>query len=191
MCLERHENAPNAIHAIVRHYVNAGIDLLDGVQDDIPVESLALAQDIVAAIDLHDTDIVEGLNAYHWLMGSTPSDELVSVLTSHPPGTLLADRMGSYWLRRAKMAITRHRFINSVGDDTEKFYQQKFLLTVPLTEDDDVVLNPPDSWVELCAQRGICDAHLDALSCLQSAISNRPAEVLSSVVRRAWFLVRW
>ena len=34
-----------------------------------------------------------------------------------------------------------------------------------------MVLNPPDSWVELCAQRGMCDAHLDALSCLQSAIS--------------------
>ena len=147
--------------------------MLDDIQDDIPVESLALAEDILAAIDFHDADIVQALSAYHWLMGSnpTPSDALVAVLTSHPPGTVLADREGHYWIRRAKMVITRHRFISSVGDDTEKFYQQKFLLTVPITADDDVVVNPPDSWVELCAQRGMCDAHLDALSCLQSAIS--------------------
>ena len=39
---------------------------------------------------------------------------------------------------------------------------------MPIT---DVVLNPPKSWVELCAQSGMCDAHLDALSCLQSVIS--------------------
>ena len=59
MCLERHEIAPKAIDAVVRHYVNVGIDLLDGVQYDIPVKSLALAEDIVAAIDLHDTDILK------------------------------------------------------------------------------------------------------------------------------------
>ena len=40
-----------------------------------------------------------------------------------------------------------------------------------MTEDHEVVLNPPKSWVELCAESGMCDAHLDALSCLQSAIS--------------------
>ena len=32
-------------------------------------------------------------------------------------------------------------------------------------------MNTPDSWIELCASNGMCDAHLDALSCLQSAIS--------------------
>ena len=65
------------------------------------------------------------------------------------------------------MVITRHRFISSVGDDAEKYYQQKYLLSVPITEDHEV-LNPPKSW---CAQSGMCDAHLDALSYLQSAIS--------------------
>ena len=69
------------------------------------------------------------------------------------------------------MVITRHGFISSVGDDAEKYYQQKYLLSVPITEDHEVVLNPPKSWVELCAQSGMCDAHLDALSCLLSAIS--------------------
>ena len=49
-----------------------------------------------------------------------------------------------------------------------KYYQQKYLLSVPMTE---VVLNSPKSWVEVCVESGMCDAHLDALSCLQSAIS--------------------
>ena len=81
-------------------------------------------------------------------MGFNPRDELMSVLSAYPSGSVFADRVGHYWIRRAKMIITRHRFITSIGDDTEKYYQQKYLLTVPITE---VVLNPPDSWVELCA----------------------------------------
>ena len=40
-----------------------------------------------------------------------------------------------------------------------------------MTDDDDVVHSPPQSWLELCASRGMCDTHIDALSCLQSAIS--------------------
>ena len=104
-------------------------------------------------------------------MEANPRDELVSVLSTYPPGTVLADRVGHYWIRRAKMVITRHRFISSVGDDAEKYYQQKYLLSVPLTEDHEVVLNPPRSCVEVCVQSGMCDAHLDALSCLKSAIS--------------------
>ena len=104
-----------------------------------------------------------------------------------PPGTVLADRVGHYWIRRAKMVISRHRFISYVGDDTEKYYQQKYLLSVPMTEDHEVVLNPPKSWVELCAESGMCDAHLDAFIVLLvfgnfKVISHRPAEVLSTVV---------
>jgi hypothetical protein len=69
------------------------------------------------------------------------------------------------------MIITYHRFISSVGDDHEQYYQQKYLLQVPLTNQHEVVLNPPESWIELCAREGMCDPHLDAISCLQSAIS--------------------
>ena len=39
MCLGSHDIFPEVIAAVVRHYLNAGIDLLDGVHDDIPVES--------------------------------------------------------------------------------------------------------------------------------------------------------
>ena len=34
---------------------------------------------------------------------------------------------------------------------------------MPLTEDHKIDVNPPKSWVELCAQSGMCDAHLDSL----------------------------
>ena len=105
-----------------------------------------------------------------------------------PPGTMLADRVGHYWIRMAKMVITRHWFIISVGDDTEKYYyqhyQQKYLFSVPMNDDHEVVLNPPKSWVELCAETGMCDAYPDARSCLQSAISrgfHRPVEIHSTV----------
>ena len=30
----------------------------------------------------------------------------------------------------------------------------------------------PESWVELCAREGMCDEHLDAMSCMQSAVSH-------------------
>ena len=68
------------------------------------------------------------------------------------------------------MMCTRHRFISSVGDDQEKYYEQKYLLTVPITPQSEVVLSPPSSWVEFCVREGMCDEHLDALSCMQSAV---------------------
>ena len=170
-CLKSHSVSLKVIEAVVKYYIDLGIDEWNEVCDVIPLASLALAVSIVEAIDLDDPNIVDGLNSYHWLMGSNPRDELVSVLSTYSPCTVLADRVGHYWIRRAKMVITRHRFISSVGDNTEKYYQQKYLLSVPITEDHEVVLNPPDSWIELCASNGMCDAHLDALSCLQSAIS--------------------
>lgn len=69
------------------------------------------------------------------------------------------------------MVCTRHRFISSVGDDQEKYYEQKYLLTVPITQESEVVQEPPQSWVEFCARQGMCDDHLDAVSCMQSAVS--------------------
>ncbi len=51
----------------------------------------------------------------------------------------------------------------TVGDDQEKYYEQKYLLNVALTDEDDIVCNPPESWVQLCASEGMCDSHTDAL----------------------------
>ena len=104
-------------------------------------------------------------------MQSSLRDELVSCLTRFKPGTVLADKEGHFWIRRARMVITRHRFNSLVGDDQEQYYQQNYLLQAPLTDQNEVVLDPPESWIELCDKKGMCDAHLDAISCLQSAIS--------------------
>ena len=170
-CLKVHDVAPIVVEAVVQFYTESGIDERSEECNDFPLESILAANGIYEAVDFYHPDLESGLNSKHWLMEANPRDELVSILSTYPPGTVLADRVGHYWIRRAKMVITRHRFISSVGDDTEKYYQQKYLLNVPITEDHEVVLNPPKSRVELCAESGMCDAHLDPLSCLQSAIS--------------------
>ena len=170
-CLNAHNIAPIVVKAVVQFYTESGINEQSEECNDCPLESIITANDIFEAVNFYHPDLESGFNSKHWLMEANPRDELVSILSTYPPGTVLADRAGHYWIRRAKMVITRHRFISSVGDDTEKYYQQKYLLSVPMTEDHEVVLNPPKSWVELCAESGMCDAHLDALSCLQSAIS--------------------
>ena len=38
-----------------------------------------------------------------------------------------------------------------------------YMRQVPFT-DDDVLFDPPESWIEPCAREGMCDAHLD-LAC--------------------------
>ena len=93
----------------------------------------------------------------------------MGVLTRYPPGSLLKDKSEHYWVRRVSMQITRHWFISPVGDDQESFYEQKYLLTVPLTDEHSVVKKPPHSWMELCVQNELCDSHTDALSSLHSA----------------------
>ena len=65
-----------------------------------------------------------------------------SVLTQYKPGTILVDTDGHHWSRRAKMVCTRHRFISSVGDDQEKYYEQKY---VPITPQSQAILEPPQS----------------------------------------------
>ena len=50
-------------------------------------------------------------------------------------------------------------------------YEQKYLLNTSLTCDSDEVQSPPKSWIDLCVESGMCDQHLDALCCMQSALS--------------------
>ena len=90
------------------------------------------------------------------------------------------------------MVCTGHRFISSLGDDQEKYYEQKYLLTVPLNPQSEVMLEPPNSWVELCAKEGMCDEHLDAMYCMRSAISrgfHTDALRQRSAVHRTWVFV--
>ncbi len=82
---------------------------------------------------------------------------------------MLVDKQGRYWGRRVSMAITRYRFISPVGDQQEHCYEQKYLLNVCLTDDDDIVNKPPKTCLEHCASEG--DSHVDAISSLHSAAS--------------------
>ena len=108
----------------------------------------------------------------HWLhedMSMKP--DLVQLLIRYPPGTILKDKRDKYWRRRVKAAMTRFHFLAPVGETQENFYEQKFLLNVPLTEDDQVIMAPPKSWMQMCVERGLCDKEGDALSCLHTAVS--------------------
>ena len=93
---------------------------------------------------------------------------ITQVLQSFPPGSMLADKQGHYWVRWETMAITRHRFISHVGDDQEKYYEQKYLLNVDLTDEDilvcwlDNTANP--TWEAVAEALYLMDAHTVAHS---------------------------
>ena len=166
----RYDSIPEPVQeAMKQHYAALSVDYPSDECAVLPRVPMEVAQETLSDLALDDEQLSEDLAAFHWLMEPGPSEELVQVLTRYRPGSLLKDNSEHYWVRRASMLITRHRFISPVGDDQESFYEQKYLLTVPLTEDHSVVKKPPRSWMELCVQSGLCDSHTDALSCLHSA----------------------
>ena len=69
------------------------------------------------------------------------------------------------------MCITRYWFTNPAGDEQERFYEQKYLLNMPISVENDVIANCPQSWMQLCIMNGLFDEHADAISSLQSALS--------------------
>ena len=83
-CLKSHDILPKVIEAVVRYYVDSGINELDEDGVDIPHESLLTAEGIVKVVDFENPQLIDGLSSYHWLMGSKPRDELVSVLSTYP-----------------------------------------------------------------------------------------------------------
>ena len=99
------------------------------------------------------------------------STELVSILSTYKPGRMLIDINEYYWIRRSQMSPVRYRFISPVGDNQEAFYEQKYLLNVPLFPEHTAITNPPTSWMQLCVTEGMCDTHEDCLTSIQSAIS--------------------
>ena len=108
----------------------------------------------------------------HWLhedMSTKPG--LVQLLTRYPAGSVLKDKQGQYWKRRAKIAVTRFHFLAPVGETQEKFYEQKYLLNVPIMPEDSVITAPPWSWMQLCVEKDLCNKEGDALSCLHTAVS--------------------
>jgi len=64
-------------------------------------------------------------------------ERITQVLQRSPPGIMLADQQGHYWVRRSTMAVTCYRFVSPVAND-QMFYKQKRLVNVPMTDKDDV-----------------------------------------------------
>ena len=115
---------------------------------------------------------VQIIESAHWLhedMSRKPN--LAQLLTCYPAGTVLQDKQGQFWRRRSKVAVTQFHFLVPVGDTQEKFYEQKYLLNVPMLPEDNVISAPPQSWMQLCVEKGLCNKEGDALSCLHTAVS--------------------
>ena len=115
----------------------------------------------------------------HWLhtklLQTYSNDEIQSsaiyvMLERYPPGSMLVDSNGAYWVRKATGAVTRHRFITI--DDQETYYEQKYLLTVPLTATDSIVNEPPSSWVKAAMEANLVDEQHDARATLMDAVKH-------------------
>ena len=100
-CLKAHDVTPAVVEAVVQFY-ESGVDELNEDCDDFPLESNITASGIFEGVDFYHSDLESGLNSKHWLMEANVSDELVSCLSTYPPGTVLPDRVGHLWIRRAK-----------------------------------------------------------------------------------------
>ena len=114
----------------------------------------------------------------HWLytklLQTYSNDEIQSsatyvMLERYPPGSMLVDGNGTYWVRKATGAVTRHRFVTI--DDQETYHEQKYLLTVPLTATDSIVNEPPppSSWVKAAMEANLVDEQHDARATLMDA----------------------
>ena len=58
-----------------------------------------------------------------------------------------------------------------INENSENVRYGPFFHILPHMYDSDTVQSPPKSWIDLCVQSGMCDQHLDALCCMQSALS--------------------
>ena len=117
-----------------------------------------------------ETSLVDKANKPHWLHAkllqhyddeNVCTSPLYKMFEMHPTGTMLKDINGNFWIRRAKAA---HRFITM--DDQENYYMQKYLLNVLLSPNDDVIINPPLSWIQVAMNANLVDQHDDVKASL-------------------------
>ena len=106
--------------------------LCDSVSDD----DITKATTLINNAELLDDEFVAKFKVkLHWLhkkllMCNEENEITVTplyiMLQAHPPGSMLMDTDGNYWIRRARACVTRHRFISL--DDQEAFYEQIMIL---------------------------------------------------------------
>ena len=175
--------------AIFEKVFNESVNDTDHEAGEIGIKKINEATVLLQNIGLLDRR--SNLKKLHWLhtklLQTCDNDELLSsplytILETYPPGSMLVDTDGAYWVRRAIAAITRHQFITV--EDQEAYYEQKFLLTVPLIPTDDIITNPPLSWVKAAMQADLVDEHHDAKANLMDAVKRGfSLENIQSIVK--------
>ena len=127
---------------------------------------------------LLESSLIDKANKPHWLHAkllewygddvNITGSPLYKMLETYPAGTMLKDGAGSFWIRRARASVTRHRFITV--DDQENYYMQKYLLTTPVTPNDDISTHPPLSWIQVAMNANLVDQHHDVRVNLLDAV---------------------
>ena len=122
--------------------------------------------EILKDAGLLEPTLIDKANKPHWLHAKlleSCDDESITTLPlykmfeMYPPGTMLKDVTGNYWVCRARAAITHLRFITV--DDQENYYMQKYLLNISITPKDDVIVHPPLSWIQVTVNVNLVDQH--------------------------------
>ena len=99
--------------ALPRYYQQQGIDPpVPELAVALPEAALRLAEYTLTNTNLKDEELGESLATYHWSERESP----MQVLQTFPPGSMLTDKQGHYWIRWATTTITCHRFISPVGN---------------------------------------------------------------------------
>ena len=148
---------------VQKYFESEGCCILPDDYRPLSVENILFGTSLLGHGLFQDPNLLSDLD---WLMVTNPPGEeaLQHILSIYKPGHMLVDQQSRYWVRRAKMCITRYLLI-PWGMNKIKF---KYLLNVLISFDDDILGNRPQSWIQLCIQNGLFDEHADAMSSLQS-----------------------
>ncbi len=94
--------ATSVTDALRVYYLEQGFEsLTKNLTSALSEEDALLAESVMLEANLADQDLADSLATFHWLMEQGLGEGIVQVLQRFPPGTMLADKQGRYWIRRA------------------------------------------------------------------------------------------
>jgi len=175
----------------LQQYLKIFFELGHNAEVDSEVNKSEIDEAIAVLQDVGLMDTSSKPQKLHWLhaklLHTHNNDEILSsplnaMLETYPPGSMLVVTDGTYWIRRATAAVTRHQFITV--EDQEAYHEQKYLLTVPLTPTDTVITNPALSSVKEAMQADLVDEHHDAQANLLDTVKcSSSLENIQSIVK--------
>ena len=76
---------------------------------DHSFENIVFGTSLIGHSLFQDPNLLSDFESNTWLMTTIPPGEaLQHILSRYKPGHMLVDEQGRYWVRRAKMCITRY-----------------------------------------------------------------------------------